>query len=261
MKRVIFIFLCFLAFNLNAKVPVVDTIIGEAIDKMLLVAGKTSFEKFENYQVIDNPHEGLRIKRVVKELVSFSGHEFRYPNPQIRIIRGHENEPNAFSLGPVIYVTQSALEILNDNELSAVLAHEIAHAEYGHLLQRMVFVTGSPVLHLRNLIFSDIYTLTTGEADHTMRKIMSTGHLALVQEILENASLKQEIQADCLAANWLQNAKRLGKKVSPLDLNRAMLKVLGIDEAIMNSMDLDFPPYIRGQNVISGKYIGSKCLL
>lgn len=264
MKTIIKTFLfctIFLSSNsLHAYVPVADTLLGEAIDKILLVAGKSSIEQFKEYELVNDPKGVARIKRIVKNIGTFSGEKLRYTNPTIRVIEGQKDAPNAYSLGPVIYVSKEALAILDDGELTAAMAHEIAHSEYGHLLARMVYAVGSPVLYLRNLIFSDIYTLSTGEADEYMERILDEGHMTLVREILENASLRQEMQADCKAVNWLERARRLGWKLSPQDLNRASNKVLGVDLGKLEE-DNTLPPLVRYNAIRSGKYIGSGCRL
>lgn len=141
-----------------------------------------------------------------------------------------------------------------------MLAHEIAHSEEGHLLARMAYVTGSPVLYLRNLIFSEIYSYSTGEADEYMKRIIKEGQMAMVREILENSTIAQEMQADCYAANWLEKGRRAGWKVSPLDLNRATNKILGVDIGSIENDD-EFPPVMRYKAIKSGRYIGSGCHL
>ncbi|MFA6235934.1 MAG: M48 family metalloprotease [Bacteriovorax sp.] len=251
--------LFFNAFSANAYVPVADTLLGQAIDKVLLVAGKSSIEKVKQYRAVNDPKGVARVKRIIKNIETFSGKSLRYQNPTIRIIEGVKNEPNAYSLGPAIYISEETLSILDNGELTAVLAHEIAHSEYGHLLARLVYIVGSPTIHLRDLAFSDIFYLTTGQADEYMERIIKDGHLTLVSEIIENSSVRQELQADCLAANWLEKARKKGWKLSPLDLNRATNKIMGID--LGNIDDDTLPPVIRYRAIVSGKHIGSNCSL
>ena len=81
--------------SLYAYVPVVDTLLGEMIDKTLLIAGKSSFDQFKHYNVVNDPKGIARIKKVLKNLYAFSGNNFRYVDPTIRIIVGIENEANA----------------------------------------------------------------------------------------------------------------------------------------------------------------------
>lgn len=259
-RTLLFSSIIFSSTSLHAYVPVADTVLGEAIDKTLLLAGKSSFEQFKKYNLINDQRGLARVKKIVKNIGIFSGIKLRYPNPTIRIIEGDDQEANAYSLGPVIYVTKEILEILDDAELTAVMAHEIAHSEEGHMLARMVYTMGSPVLHLRNLIFSDIYLLSTGEADEQMEKILNQGHMALIREILEGATVRQEMQADCIAANWLARARSKGWKLSPLDLNRATNTIFGMDIGKMEE-DETFPPLARYNKIRSGKYIGSACRL
>jgi Zn-dependent protease with chaperone function len=245
----------------HAYVPLADTLLGEVIDKTLYVAGSSTIPMFRQYKRINDPKGVARVQRILQNIYSFSGHKFRYNNPTIRVITGIPSEANAYSLGPSIYITESMLSLLDDGELTAVIAHEISHSEYGHYLARMVYGIGSPILYLRNLVFSDIYSLTIGQSDAYMRKIMKEGQLKMVQEILDGASLQQEMQADCLAANWLARAHRLGWKLSPLDLNRATNSVMGMDMGTVGKIDGTLPPVIRYKAILTGQYIGSGCPL
>ncbi|MBP9682690.1 MAG: M48 family metalloprotease [Bacteriovorax sp.] len=265
MKKVtkwIFVFsLATLSSSLFAYVPIADTLLGEAIDKTLLIAGKSSLPQFQKYKIIHDPNGVAKIQQIVKNITIFSKQPFRYKTPVIRIIKGNHLEANAFSLGRAIYVTQEALKILEENELTAVIAHEMAHREFGHYLARMVYTTGSPILHLRNLIFSEIYYLTTGEADDYLRQVMENGQLSLIQEILGGASLRQEMQSDCVAANWLERARLQGYNLHPLDLNRATNKIMGMDIGEIVKYDETNPVVIRYLAVQSGRYLGGRCLL
>lgn len=258
----IFVFsLASLSTSLFAYVPIADTLLGEVIDKTLILAGKSSIPQFQQYQMIHDPHGVTKIKQVIKNIMLFSKHNFRYTQPVIRIIKGKEREANAFSLGRAIYVTEEALSLLSANELTAVMAHEMAHSEFGHYLARMVYAGGSPVLHLRNLIFSEIYYFTTGEADEYLKKAMKTGQIALIQDILGGATLRQEMQADCVAANWLERARLQGWKLDSQDLNRATNKIMGMDIGEIAKYDETNPVVIRYLAVESRKYLGGRCAL
>ena len=52
----IFVFsLASLSSSLFAYVPIADTLLGEVIDKTLLIAGKSSIPRFQKFQIIHDP--------------------------------------------------------------------------------------------------------------------------------------------------------------------------------------------------------------
>ena len=243
-----------------AKVPIADHVMAEISDKIFFLLGRSSLEIGKKFERIKNDAEMERVRKIISNIQHFSGHKFRFKNPKIRIIKGNENEPNAYSLGTAIYVTESTLLLLNDKELTAVLAHEMAHSEYGHTIERIVFLMGSPFLHLRNLIFSELNMYSTGEIDQYLENVFKDGQTSQIHKIFENASTKQELQADCLAANWLNKGKKLGLRMDSRDLNGATDKMLGVDMGIVkNLMEADFPPRVRYEAVNSGMHIGRRC--
>ena len=104
----------------------------------------------------DNP----RLYRIVENLAITTG----MPMPKVYMI--DDPAPNAFATGrspkdAIVGVTTGLLEIMNDNELEAVMAHEMGHVQnYDIRVSTIAFGLVSLVgfisdIALRSLIFSD----------------------------------------------------------------------------------------------------------
>lgn len=128
-----------------------------------------------------------RVEKAFHKIIKYSGHSFKNRNPKIVIISDKNNSPNAWSLGPTIYVSVDLMSMMNDRELTAVLAHELAHTENSHFLRRIPTPLGSFVLswfrQLTGLLDSD------------------------PQQLMEDVYLAQEMQADCWASKWLMQMR------------------------------------------------------
>ena len=82
---------------------------------------------------IVQPHEAPRLHRIVAQLSQRAG----LPTPRIAIIPS--DQPNAFATGrdpknAVVAATEGILRILDDAELSGVMAHELAHVKNRDIL-------------------------------------------------------------------------------------------------------------------------------
>lgn len=178
----------------------------------------------QKYHIIDDKINEIRIQRLLQDIFRYSGHNFIHSSYNVIIIQGEKSEPNAFTSGKNLYATQSLCNLMNDRELTAVLTHEMAHAERSHLLRRIVFAVGSSGRALYNYI--------TEEGSHNP------------QEILAEASLGTEIEADCIAAKWLMHMRSQGTWHHAEDLNRATAKLFGGTE-FLKYLDPTDPPVVR----------------
>src|SRR5690606_9121702 len=144
------------------------------------------------------------------------------------------DEPNAYAIGTHIVVTKQMLNLLNDRELTAVIAHEMAHRERYHMFSRMGMSVGGMVAALFDWNNPDDLLDRFGKFS-------------------EHYQLTQELEADCYAYHWLLDLKRKGFKVDPLDLNKATEKIHGID---FTNADPEYfselAPYIRVHAIIRG---------
>ncbi|UCC94969.1 MAG: M48 family metalloprotease [Candidatus Omnitrophota bacterium] len=105
-----------------------------------------------------------------------------------------KDEKNAFSIpGGYIYIYKGLLELLDDDQLAFVLAHEIGHIVSRHGVKRLQAALGYNLLVLAS---------TRAPADPQF----SRGVSAALAQILAGYSREDELNADELAAKYTQQA-------------------------------------------------------
>lgn len=105
--------------------------------------GPKMVEKTMNVTYV-TPQESPKIHRMVEELAQNAN----IPKPKVGI--SHTNIPNAFAFGRRqkdgrVCVTSGILNILDDDELKAVLGHEISHIKHRDMIV-MTFITTIPLI-------------------------------------------------------------------------------------------------------------------
>ena len=100
-------------------------------DKMVL-------KRYRASQV--GPDDQSRLYPIVEELVKKAG----MPMPRVFVVP--ERNPNAFATGrnpehAAVAATEGLLEILDDEELSAVMGHEMAHVKHRDILTGTIAAT------------------------------------------------------------------------------------------------------------------------
>jgi Zn-dependent protease with chaperone function len=88
-----------------------------------------------------DPALAARLKNVMVPLIGAMNHPL--PLNQVRVGMVEDPQINAANAGAgEFYVTTGLLERANDEELRGVMAHEIAHADLGHVAKAQVLGTG-----------------------------------------------------------------------------------------------------------------------
>lgn len=224
-----------------------DVIVGKAMEASLGVTGST--ELAPSYAPSLRRELYPRANRLWNDLQRYSRWNFRFPSLRIRIIRGIAHEPNAYSVGPAIYISEDIFDLLDDRQLLAVMAHEIGHSERAHFLKRMSFPLASTFLTLGQAL------MRPAELAELLRK---NGLWKEIQNTLESASGGQEMEADCMAFRWLRRMQRAGYNVEPQDLNSATEKILGLDPLTLYPED---SPYTRAFAIQQNLYDNETCNL
>lgn len=243
-----------------ASVPLLDPAIGHGVDAILDLASKSGLEFAHPWKRVAerrDPASYTRLRRAFERISRFGGVELRYDDVSLALIEGTPQEPNAFSTGPTVYVSKGMLTELNDRELTAVLAHELAHAEEGHLTERMSFAFSAVLVQLGRTIASDVASIARGDADGFMQELWRKGHWAMMMEMIESATLGQELQADCIAYRWLENMRRFGLAHSGRDIASALSTLVGVSESVLIQHDPVLGARVR--QIRTGAYARRTC--
>lgn len=145
------------------------------------------------------------------------------------------SEPQAWNLGFLVLVSEKMMRDLDDGPLMAVVAHEMAHRERWHLFSRIGLMIGGPIAAIL-------------EGDREDQSLSED-----IGQFNQYVNLQQEIQADCLAYNWLKDLQQKGIAADPLDLNRATNTIMAMDFSQVDPQYFeDDPAYIRYQKIQKG---------
>ncbi|MDQ5914012.1 MAG: heat shock protein HtpX [Patescibacteria group bacterium] len=166
-----------------------------------------------------------QVYRIVEELTK----EAKLPMPKLYIV----NDPaaNAFATGRSpehahVAVTSGVLEVLNEDELKAVLSHEISHVKnYDIRLMMVVFacITSLNLIidfFLRSIIFGD--DERGGFLSYILISIISSFVGLMIQAAI---SRQREYAADLSGSELTKNPKQLASALRKISTKGSNLKV------------------------------------
>ena len=208
--------------NANAKVYGLDPVIGHGLDAVLWASGQSNLKFTRFYKRVGDP---VMVARADKALLKIKNSRIKmcYPKIKVAIIDG-DGIANAFSSGPTLYLTKRVFSLATDDELLAILLHEMAHSDDGHLVLRMLHSPAAVMYQFYSLVTSDLTWLSTGETDAFMDELHRKGHWKMMREMIEGASFGEELFADHVAFNNLCLMKKRGFDVDP----RAVASALSV---------------------------------
>jgi predicted Zn-dependent protease len=115
---------------------------GWAMDTSQAAAAGRQSEAPEARQL--DPQQAERLKTVMTPLLQKMNHPI--PLDQVRIGLMDDSHINAANAGGgEFYVTTGLLKKANDEQLAGVLAHEVAHADLGHVTKMQTIGTGTNI--------------------------------------------------------------------------------------------------------------------
>jgi heat shock protein HtpX len=173
----------------------------------------TMILKHYNAQEVD-PRESPMIYRVVERLVERAD----LPMPKVYII--HDHIPNAFATGrnpkhAAVAITTGLLELLSEDEIEGVIAHELSHVRHRDILVATISATiAGAVAFIANMLqFGAMFGNRNNRGINPILMIAMAILLPIAASIIQMMiSRSREFMADEGAARltghpeWLQNA-------------------------------------------------------
>ncbi len=109
-------------------------------------------------------------------------------------------ELNAFSLpGGIIFINKGLADVLTEDELACVLAHEVGHVAARHSVKRIQGQFGYQ-------IFINIAALGISQVDPNLARVVARTSSSIFQMILSGYSRQDEFLADKLAVKYSYSA-------------------------------------------------------
>lgn len=189
----------------------------------LLIAGGMNFYAYyfsdtmilKHYNAIEvDPRESPMLYRVVERLVERAN----LPMPKVYII--HDHIPNAFATGrnpshAAVAITTGLLELLSEDEIEGVMAHELSHVRHRDILVATVAATiaGAIAFAANIMQFGAMFGNRDNRGGNPILMIAMAILLPIAASIIQmTISRSREFMADEGAARltghpeWLQNA-------------------------------------------------------
>lgn len=217
-----------------------DYYLGKAFEWGLAIDARIRSDVFK---IVKDEKMQQRLTQTFQLLHRSPAWDYRYKDIKLVLIQGRVEEPNAFSIGPVIYFTTSLVSLLDDRELTAVMAHELVHSEQAHLMKRLPLPLGAFLMSLFERAIG-------GGVSPSEERTLAEN----VRLWVETSNFAMELQADCFAAQQLDFLRNSGFVNHPLDLLRASSKMLGYDVSQDKS---DAPEALRAHAILSKFYVNS----
>ena len=173
----------------------------------------TMILKHYNAQEVD-PREAPVLYRIVERLVERA----EMPMPKVYII--HDHIPNAFATGrnpehAAVAITTGLLELLNEDEIEGVMAHELSHVEHRDILVATIAATiAGAIAFIANMMqFGAMFGNRDNRGGNPILMLIMAILLPIAASIIQmTISRSREFMADEGAARltghpeWLQNA-------------------------------------------------------
>lgn len=189
----------------------------------LLIAGGMNFYAYyfsdtmilKHYHAVEvDPREAPMLYRVVERLVERAD----LPMPKVYII--HDRIPNAFATGrnpqhAAVAITTGLLELLNEDEVEGVMAHELSHVGHRDILVATIAATiAGAVAFIANMLqFGAMFGSRDNRSGNPILMLVMAILLPLAATVIQmTISRSREFMADEGAARltghpeWLQNA-------------------------------------------------------
>jgi len=189
--------------------------VGYVLDTLNWGVGLSGFQNnyFLSMRQIDDDQLSQRVNQALDKITKFNTYS-KYPDVKVVIIDG-DGLANAMTSGTSIYLTKRLLELVDDDQLIAVLIHELSHSKEGHILLKLLHKPAAAGAQLNLYARRSVGQLSQREIGYFSDEVDNKGHLGMIDEMVELAGLGEEIQADEEAFFTLCKMKKQGLDVDP----------------------------------------------
>ena len=151
--------------------------------------------------------------------------------------------PNAFNTGCNVYITTRTLNILDDDEVKAVFAHELSHGDQGHYSKNFYYIFRASMSHVTSLYF-DVYLSLFTDDELYYDTMKNKGHIQSIMDTYSETGLKVELNADLGAVYILKNAG-----IDQKNLITALYKMTANSSEINHAIDFNSQLDIQSEGV------------
>jgi Zn-dependent protease with chaperone function len=146
-----------------------------------------------------------RIGIILKALISENTMDFKVEMIyELKGLKANAAVSGMFRSSRFIFFTRKLLETMSEDEIKAILAHELAHIKHKHLLKNFVFFAlGIIVVILINPILAEYIGYYTNSGLLRMAIISILGQSFLFLVVLLPGLRQHEYEADATAARWV----------------------------------------------------------
>ncbi|MBN3039375.1 MAG: M48 family metalloprotease [Candidatus Omnitrophica bacterium] len=160
--------------------------IGENVEKEVL----------ETYKVSGDKKKQDYVDQIGQKVASVSDRQ----DLDYKFVVLDDKELNAFTIpGGIVYINTGLLDILNDDEVAAVLAHEIGHVAARHSIKRIQSQLGYQLL-------LTVAVVSVNKNDPNAAKTVAQGSNAIFELVQLGYSRRDELLADRLSIKYTYKA-------------------------------------------------------
>lgn len=157
----------------------------------------------EMFSATTRRHLIARAEKLMHEIVPYALDKKMHSCYNVQVLESYV--PNAFNTGCNIYITTRTLEMLNDDEVKAVLAHELSHGDQGHYTKNFYYIFKASMSHA-SAIYFDLYLSLFTDEELYYDTMKDKGHIQSIMDTYSKTGLEVELKADMGAIYILRNA-------------------------------------------------------
>lgn len=196
-----------------------------AIIAILIVGGTNLYAYYYSDKQVLSHYEAIEVSKnhFLTKIVARLSFKARIPMPKVYII--NDKVPNAFATGrnpnnAAVAVTSGLLDILDEDEIEGVIAHELSHVKhYDILIGTMAATIAGAIAWIANMMqFSAMFGNSENRNIHPVLMIILSLLLPVAAMIIQmSVSRSREYMADAGAARLTKKPEYLQSALAKLE--------------------------------------------